>query len=167
MMEDNFQKVVKNICRIILKNKTKMIREEDIKNMCENYDFNDVISEVYNRLNDVGFELIATNFLEQKYYVLTSEGKDDEITPSQYGTLATILAMSKEIDENLKLDDIKEIFSELWDSDVKFLIEKDYLRKINVNGLDIIKVTPLGKALLKNIIKDLNIKNILEIFKNE
>ncbi|MGQ4875165.1 MAG: hypothetical protein ACP6IY_13950 [Promethearchaeia archaeon] len=167
MMEDNFQKVVKNICRIILKNKTKMIREEDIKNMCENYDFNDVISEVYNRLNDVGFELIATNFLEQKYYVLTSEGKDDEITPSQYGTLATILAMSKEIDENLKLDDIKEIFSELWDSDVKFLIEKDYLRKININGLDIIKVTPLGKALLKNIIKDLNIKNILEIFKHE
>ena len=163
MMEDNFQKVVKNICRIILKNKTKMIREEDIKNMCENYDFNDVISEVYNRLNDVGFELIATNFLEQKYYVLTSEGKDDEITPSQYGTLATILAMSKEIDENLKLDDIKEIFSELWDSDVKFLIEKDYLRKININGLDIIKVTPLGKALLKNIIKDLNIKNILDI----
>ena len=62
-------------------------------------------------------------------------------------------------------DDLKEIFSSVWDSDIKFLIENDYLRKINVEGLDIVKITPLGKATMKNIIQNLQLKNLLDIFK--
>ena len=74
-----------------------MIREDDLKNMYDSslsLDFNKIIGDVYGQLKKVGFELVKTEFLDQKYYVLISEGKDDNITPSQYGTLALILALS-------------------------------------------------------------------------
>ena len=82
--------------------------------------------------------------------------------PSQYGTLALILALSKEIDENLEIKDLEEIFKDVWTSDVEFLIEKDYLRKFE--DQKILRVTPLGKALLKNVLQDLDLKNLLEAF---
>jgi len=160
-----YEEIVKNISRLILTNQKKMIREEDLRNLCENFDFEQIINEIYVNLRNLGFDLIKTKFLEQNYYVLTIGGKDDDITPSQYGTLALILALSKEIDENIKISDLKEIFSKVWDTDIKFLIENDYLRKIDIDGLDIVKITPLGKAILKNIIHTLQLKNLLDIFK--
>ncbi len=169
-MEANnaYQETVRNITKIILTNQQKIIREEDLKNLCPtNLDFSQIINDIYTNLKNVGFELISTIFLDQKYYVLTSEGKDDDITPSQYGTLALILALSKEVEENIKLEDLKEMFAEVWDSDVEFLIENDYLRKIRIETLDIIKITPLGKAILKNIIQNLQIKNLLEVFEEK
>ena len=165
MESSKSQDIVKNISKIILTNQQKMIREEDLRNLSENFDFDQIINEVYMNLNNIGFELIKTKFLEHNYYVLTAGGKDDNITPSQYGTLALILALSRELDENVKRDDLKEIFSSVWDSDVKFLLENDYLREINVEGLDIVKITPLGKATMKNIIQNVQLKNLLDIFK--
>lgn len=161
----NFEEAVKNITKIILTSPQKMIREDDLRNLSKNFDFEQIISTVYLNLKKIGFEFIKSNFLDQKFYVLTSEGKDDGITPSQYGTLALILALSKEVDENIKISDLKEIFKEVWADDVEFLIENDYLRKIE--DLDIIKITPLGKAILKNIIQDLNLKNLLNAFKGK
>ncbi|MFX0041858.1 MAG: hypothetical protein ACFE8L_03000 [Candidatus Hodarchaeota archaeon] len=162
MKTTNIEEVVRNITRIILTNPQKMIREEDIKNLCKDFEFNNIISKVYLNLKNVGFELITSKFLDQNYYILTSFGKDDNITPSQYGTLALILALTKEVDENIKINDLKEIFGNVWNSDVKFLIDNDYIREFE--DLGIIKVTPLGKALLKNIVQDLQLKNLLRIF---
>ncbi|MFX0073157.1 MAG: hypothetical protein ACFFAO_18925 [Candidatus Hermodarchaeota archaeon] len=167
MQNTELEEKVRLITKIILTNQQKMIREEDIKNLCDKFDFEEIINNVYGNLQKVGFELITTKFLEQKYYVLTTEGKDDNITPSQYGTLALILALSKEIDENIKLSDLKEIFSDVWESDVEFLISQDYLRKIDIEGLDIVKVTPLGKAIMKNVIENLQLKNLLKTFKRD
>ena len=162
MEATNIEEVVQNITRIILTNPQKMIREEDLRNLCKNFEFKNIISKVYLNLKNVGFELITSKFLDQNYYILTSYGKDDNITPSQYGTLALILALSKEVDENIKIYDLKEIFSKVWNSDIKFLIDNDYIREFE--NLGIIKVTPLGKALLKNIVQDLQLKNLLRIF---
>ncbi len=164
-VKNNFNEIIKNITKLILTNPQKIVREEDLKNLSKNFDFEQIMSEVYLNLRNVGFELIRTKFIEQKFYILTSDGKDDNITPSQYGILALIIALSKEVDENIKIDDLKEIFSELWDTDIQFLINNDYLRKFDDLGL--IKVTPLGKAIMKNIIKDLQLKNILNVFENE
>lgn len=168
MHDDYVQEIVTKITKLILTNEQKLIREEDLYNLVDStLDFNEIINLVYDNLKEVGFELITTTFLDQKYYILTSNGKDDNITPSQYGTLALILTLSKEIDENLKLTDIRDIFSQVWESDIVFLIENDYIRKISINNLEIIKVTPLGKALMKNIIQNIQLKNLVDIFKKE
>ena len=161
----NFEDIVKNIAKIVITSPQKMIREEDLLILTKNLDFEQVISAVYSNLKNVGFEFIKSRFLDQNYYILTSEGKDDRVTPSQYGTLALILALSKELDENLDINDLKDIFKEVWNTDMKFLIENDYLRKIK--DQNILKITPLGKALLKNIIKDIELKNLLEAFKRK
>jgi len=155
--------VIKNITKIILTNPQKMIREEDLKNLSKDLNFEQVMSEVYMNLKNIGFELIKTKFLGQTFFILTSEGKDDDVTPSQYGTLALIVALSKEVDENIKIEDLKEIFNEIWDTDIQFLIENDYLRKFDELG--IIRVAPLGKAIMKNIIVDIQLKNLLNLFK--
>jgi len=168
MKNNLYEETLKNITKLVLTNQQKLIREQDLKNLCESsLDFDQIINNVYINLKNIGFELITSKFLNQKYYVLTSEGKDDQITPSQYGTLALILALSKEVDENIKLSDLKEMFSDIWTSDVEFLIENDYLRKININDLEIVKVTPLGKAIMKNIIQGLQLKNLLNVFEEE
>lgn len=165
-IEDNkINKIVKNVTRLILTNPQKIVREEDLRNLSEDFSFEEIMSEVYLNLTNVGFELIKTKFLDQQYYILTSDGKDDNITPSQYGILALIIALSKEIDENIKIEDLKDIFSELWENDVQFLIENDYLRVFDEFG--IIKVTPQGKATMKNIIQDLQLQNLLNVFEKE
>ncbi len=166
MESSKIEAIIRNITKLILTNQQKMIREEDIKNLCDNsLDFAQIISSVYENLKKIGFDLITTKFLDNKYYVLTSEGKDDDLTPSQYGTLALILALSKELDENLKLNDLKELFMDVWASDVENLIQKDFLRKIKIENIELVKVTPLGKAIMKNIIQDLNLKNLLDSIK--
>ncbi|MFX1302766.1 MAG: hypothetical protein ACFFBV_03955 [Promethearchaeota archaeon] len=154
--------IVKNITKLILTNPQKIIREEDLKNLSKEANFEEIMSNVYLNLRNVGFELIKTKFLDQQFYILTSDGKDDNITPSQYGTLALIIALSKEVDENIKIEDLKEIFSENWDTDIQFLIDNDYIR--NFDELGIIKIAPLGKAVMKNIIVDLELKNLLNLF---
>lgn len=162
---NNISEIVKNISKIILTNPQKIIREEDLRNLSREFNFDQIMGDVYFNLKNVGFELIKTKFLDQQFYILTSDGKDDNITPSQYGILALIIALSKEVDENIKSKDLKEIFVELWDSDVQFLIDNDYLRKFDEVG--IIKVTPMGKAIMKNVIKDLQLKNLINLFENK
>lgn len=167
MESSKFNENVKKMTRLILTNKQKMIREEDLLNICdESLEFTQIINQVYESLKEVGLELIITNYLDEKYYILTSEGKEDKISPSQYGTLALIGALSKEVDENLKLSDLKDIFSKIWDTDIKFLLENDYIRKITINNLQLIKVAPLGKALLKNILQDLQLQNLLKVLRS-
>jgi len=73
----NFEDIVKNLAKIILTSPQKMIREEDLLNLTKNFDFDEVISAVYSNLKNVGFEFIKSRFLDQNYYILTSEGKDD------------------------------------------------------------------------------------------
>ncbi|MFW9773360.1 MAG: hypothetical protein ACFFEO_14520 [Candidatus Thorarchaeota archaeon] len=164
LIEAQTDDIVKNITKLILTNPQNLIREEDLKNLSKDANFDEVMSEIYLNLKNIGFELIKTKFLEQNFYILTSEGKDDDITPSQYGALALIVALSKEVEENLKIDDLKEIFSDLWETDIQKLITKDYLRQFN--DLGIIKVAPMGKAIMKNIIMDLKLKNLLDVFKD-
>ncbi len=165
-MSEKREEVLKKIITLIFTNQQKVIREDDLKKLYDTsseLDFNKIFSEMFELLSNFGFELIKTEFQGDTYYVLTSEGKDDEVTPSQYGTLALILALSKEVDENIKIEDLKEIFVDIWDSDIQFLIDNDYLRRFE--ELEIIKVTPLGKAIMKNINGDIQLKGLLELFK--
>jgi len=165
MENQDTENTVRKITKLILTNPQKLIREEDLKTLSSEQDFEDLISKVYTNLQNVGFELIKTKFFDQSFYVLTTEGMDDTISPSQYGILALITALSKELEENLPIKDLKELFAEVWDTDIKLLIDNDYLRKNE--DLAIIRVSPLGKAILKNIIQDLRLKNLLNVFEEE
>ena len=45
-----------------------------------------------------------------------------------------------------------------------FLIKNNYLAQIKSRDYHLIKITPIGKGVLKNIISEINLKKILEIF---
>lgn len=159
--------MIREIAKLILTNKKKMVKEEDLIRLYDKSasDFDETFKALYEQFNKLGFELIKSEFQGNNYYVLTSEGKDDNITPSQYGSLALIAALSKEVNENIKVEDIKEIFKDQWNLDIKFLIDNDFLRKIE--DLGIIKITPIGKAILKEILPDLSLDTLLDIFEVE
>ena len=53
----NFEEAVKNITKIILTSPQKMIREEDLRNLSKNFDFEQIISTVYLNLKKIGFEI--------------------------------------------------------------------------------------------------------------
>ncbi|MFW9948759.1 MAG: hypothetical protein ACFFKA_01370 [Candidatus Thorarchaeota archaeon] len=165
MQSKEYFESVRKISKLILTSPQKMIREIDLQNLAKGFNFDEIIADVYNNLKNLGFEFIKSKFLDQNYYILITEGKDDNISPIQYGLLALIIAISKELDENLKTSDLQELFEEVWNTDLKFLIDNDYLREMKEMG--IIKVTPLGKALLKDVSPDLKLRNLLEIFKHK
>jgi predicted transcriptional regulator len=165
MDNEPYNDVIKSVAKSLLLNPQRMIREDDLKFVVKGFQFERVMVDVYENLKNVGFELIKTKFDERTYYVLTSEGKDDNLSPTQYGILAMIIAISKEMEENIALTDLKEIFFEVWDTDISYLIAEDYLREDKEIG--IIKITPLGKALVKDIINDLNLNNLLKSFDHE
>ena len=79
--------------------------------------------------------------------------------------MAIIATLGKDLEEVIPIKDVKEIFKEIWDTDIKFLIDNDYIRKNE--ELNIIRLSPLGKAVLKNIYKDLRLDNLIKIFENE
>jgi hypothetical protein len=164
-MESESVQITRKIANLILTSPQKMIREEDLKTISRDLNFEEIMSEVYLNLQRVGFELIKTNFLGQGYYILTTDGIDDNITPSQYGILAIIAAIGKDLDEVIPIKDIKDIFKEIWDTDLKFLIDNDYIRKND--EFNIIRLSPLGKAALKNIYNDLQLDNLIKIFEDE
>ena len=156
--------MIREIAKLILTNKKKMVKEEDLIRLYDKStsDFDESFKDLYEQFNKLGFELIKSEFQGNNYYVLTSEGKDDNITPSQYGSLALIATLSKEVNENIKIENLEEIFKDQWNLDIKFLIDNDFLRKID--DLGIVKITPIGKAILKEILPDLSLDKLLNIF---
>ena len=62
MVTKEIEEVIKNITKIILTNPQKMIREEDLKNLSKDLKFEQVMSEIYVKLQNIGFELIKTKF---------------------------------------------------------------------------------------------------------
>ncbi|MCK4281693.1 MAG: hypothetical protein KAX10_06235 [Candidatus Lokiarchaeota archaeon] len=156
--------LVKKISKIILINEKKMIRERDLIEMCSNLEnFNDIIKKVHNNLKNIGFELVKTSYLEEKYYILTTEGKEKALSPIHYGILAIIIALNNEIGENLNYFELKNILKDVWEN-VEYLIKNNYLAQIKSRDYHLIKITPIGKGVLKNIISEINLKKILELF---
>ena len=47
---ENIEEVVRNITKIVLTNPQKMIREEDLKNLSKNFNFDTVMSDIYVKL---------------------------------------------------------------------------------------------------------------------
>lgn len=161
---NNIDNLARKFCKIFLINEKKMIRERDLIEMCLNPDnFDNIIKKVHNNLKNIGFELVKTSFLEEKYYILTTEGKEKALSPIHYGILALIVALNNEIGENLNYFELKNILKDVWEN-VEYLIKNNYLTQIKTRDHHLIKITPIGKGVLKNIISEINLKKLLEIF---
>lgn len=164
MSNEEIDKLVEKVCKIIITNEKKVTKEEDLREICSDIEnFDDIISRVYENLNKIGFELVKTTFLEEKYYILTTEGKDRNLSPTLYGLLALIIALNNELGENLNFFELKNILKDMWEN-VEFLIENRYLALIKSGGQKLIKLTPLGKGVLKNVISEIDLKNFLDVF---
>ena len=153
--------LLQQISRLIIQNKKKIVNERDIINLCsDEEEYKKIIPALVQNFKLIGFSLIRTTFQGERYFVLTTPGKDDAISPSMYGTLGLIIALYNEVGRNIELIKIKQIFKELWD-EVEELITHNYLQISKDKGTEIITITPIGKAAFKNILKDLNLPKIL------
>ncbi len=153
--------LMQQLSRLIVQNKNKVINERDIINLCsDEEEYNRIIPVLVQNFKLIGFSLIRTTFQGKRYFVLTTPGKDDIISPSMYGTLGLIIALHNEVGRDIKLIKIKQIFKELWD-EVEELIKHNYLQISKNKGTDTLTITPIGKAAFKNILKDLNLPKIL------
>ena len=153
--------LLQQISRLIIQNKKKIVKERDIINLCsDDEEYKRIIPVLVQNFKLIGFSLIRTTFQGKRYFVLTTPGKDDAISPSMYGTLGLIIALYNEVGRNIELTKIKQIFKELWD-EVEELITHNYLQISKDKGTEIITITPIGKAAFKNILKELNLPKIL------
>ena len=153
--------LLQQISRLIIQNKKKIVNERDIINLCSNdEEYKEMIPILVQNFKLIGFSLIRTTFQGKRYFVLTTPGKDDIISPSMYGTLGLIIALYNEVGREIELNKIKQIFKELWD-EVEELIKHNYLQISKDKGTEIITVTPIGKAAFKNILKEFNLPKIL------
>lgn len=152
------EQLIARLSRILLQNQTGMVKEQDIRNLCSsNEEYSQVIPQLVTDFNNLGLSLIRTKFQGDRYYVLTTPGKDSQITPSMYGTMALLIATTNEIGNELKVAEMKQIFKNVW-KDVESLVTMEYLAVHDTKDGEKIEITPLGKGAFKNIMKDLNLK---------
>jgi hypothetical protein len=153
--------LLQQISRLIIQNKKKIVNERDIINLCsDEEEYKRIIPVLVHNFKLIGFSLIRTTFQGKRYFVLTTPGKDDIVSPSMYGTLGLIIALYNDVGREIELIKIKQIFKELWD-EIEELITHNYLQISKDKGTDILTITPIGKAAFKNILKELNLPKIL------
>jgi len=144
-----------------------MIKEQELINFCESEEeFKKVIKQIVKNFEDLGLSLVRTTYKNKKYYVLTKPGKDSKISPSMYGILAMLISTYNELGADIPLVKIKQIFRNVWD-DIDLLIEEGYLNINQKRGEEHLVITPLAKASFKDIIKDLDLKRIMEMIEKE
>lgn len=156
----NDSKYVKKICQAILQNNSPQIKEDDLRNLIQIDSFDEVIRQCVSLLNDLGYSLIRTTYNGEKYFVLTTPGKDERVSPIMYGILISLLALYKEIGQSITEKDLKKIFDDVW-NDCLMLIENGYLEIQEIQGKKEVLITPIGKAACKNIYNQIDLKDIL------
>lgn len=159
--ENQYSKI-KRICRLLLESQEKMVKEKDLLTLAENDEdlFQDIISEVNSRFDEIGYELIRTSFMDEAYYLLASSGMDKNLTPQMYGILGLIFSYQKEFSRDMNLLEAKEIFKSQW-QEILFLQEKGYLKEHTLQKETYLLITPIGKVLFKDLISDISLDAIL------
>ena len=153
---------INRLSQFILQNKLGMVREQDLQNLSPSAEeFVQTIPVLIKNFHAIGLSLIRTTFKGEKYFVLTSPGKDPSISPNMYGTLALILATYNEIGSSLPVEQMRKLFQEVW-GDVEQLISANYLSADIAGQDEHLLITPLGKAAFKNIVKNLNFRELIE-----
>lgn len=157
------QELVGKICALVLQHPKGMIREQDIENICENEEqFLNIIPEVVKNFQQIGLSLVRTTYQNDRFYVLTSSGKDEFVSPSMYGALGLVIGIVNEIGSDLDLPTAKRLFQEIW-SDIQALIEQNYLQIQLENGKEFLRISPIGKASFKTVIKEMDLKKIFSL----
>jgi hypothetical protein len=156
---------ISRLSQFVLQNKLGMIREQDLQNLYPSAEeFVQTIPELVKNFRAIGLSLIRTTFKGEKYFVLTSPGKDPSISPNMYGTLALILTMFQEIGvtaTGMPLGQMRKLFQEVW-GDVEQLISANYLQLDSAQKEEYLFITPIGKAAFKNIAKNLKFKELID-----
>ena len=162
--ELEYEQKLRKISKIFLEGTNRMLSEKDLLNYLDNFDLlEDILDDLNARFENIGYEIISTVFLKEKYYLLTTEGKDMRLNPEQYGILAIILGIYKEIGRNLTVNEFKDLFSNVW-SDIEFLLKSRYLSENTIKNETHIVPTPLTKILFKNVIDQIELTKILNEF---
>lgn len=155
--------IITQLSRLLLLNEKRMAREQDLVNLTGSVDIlEEIIPELTTRFHSLGLSLVRTKFQGDRYYVLTAPGKDEKISPKMYGTLAILIATFNDLGSELSVQELKQIFEEIWE-EIEQLITMNYLIQYSNNGVECLTVTPLGKAVFKNISKELDLKKIFTL----
>lgn len=166
-MSEDYEVKIKKIARIFLESEKKMIKRMDLLAFVHDSDLLDeMISDLLDRFEQLGYDMITTRYLNEIYYVLTSPGVDKNLTPIMYGALAIILALNREFGKDIEINRAQELFDDIW-NEIEFMIENGYLDRVKIKNEELLVITPAGKAIFKNIITDLDINQIMKNLSKE
>ena len=154
---------IQQVSRLILQNKSGMVQEQDIINLFPNTDeYAEAIKQIVFRYRQIGLSLVRTDFKGKKYYVVSSPGKDDQISPAMYGALGIIVAMYNELGTVVSISKLKEVLSDVW-NEIELLQEANYLEEHEENGEKKLILTPLAKAATQKIAGGLKIRDFIDL----
>jgi len=129
-----YEQKVKKISKIFLEGTNRMLSEKDLLNYLDKFDLlEEILDDLNARFENIGYEIISTVFLKKKYYILATEGKDMRLNPEQYGILAIILGLNKEIGRDLTVNEFKDLFSNVW-RDIEFLLKSRYISENTIEN---------------------------------
>ena len=160
--------LIEKFAQYLLSSEKRYVREQDLLNFCESKNqFVAIIKELRALFSKLGISLIRTTYGKDRYYVLTRPGKETDLSAELYGVLTLLLATYNELGKDITLDEIKQLFNQGW-SYIEQLIEKGYLGIVERNSNKYLELTPVAKAIFKDVAKSLKLKDIFaEIEENE
>jgi hypothetical protein len=161
-MSEEYEKKIKKISQLLIENPERMIKEKDLITFVQDANvLEEMISDLVSRFEKIGYDILKTRFINDTFYLLTTEGIDKKLTPQMYGILALIIGLSKELGKEMKISDAQNIFSEIWD-EANFLIENKYLNEIKMENDTYLVAGPIAKAVFKNFINEISFEKIME-----
>ena len=154
---------VAQISRLILQNKTGMIKEQDIMNFFASTDeYQIALKDVVQKFREIGLSLVRTDFNQEKYFVLTIQGKDEKVSPIMYGILGILIGLQNDLGKPISKQDAQSIFRDNW-KDIEMLNDLNYITFEGNKGAENIVLTPLGKASTHKIAKNIKIRDIINL----
>lgn len=163
-MDDN---KITHISKLILQSTRGMVHEQDIVNLFSSIEeYSQAIKEIVNRFRSIGLTLVRTEYEGKQYFVVSSPGKDEQVSPAMYGVLGIIIAMYNEIGSELSVKKLKKVLNDVW-TEVELLIEANYLAEIKKDNEMMLMLTPIAKAATRKIAKELNIRDLIDTSNNK
>lgn len=154
--------MVKRLGRRILKAKEKVIEERVLVEACgSSKAFNKALPKVTEALRVLGFELVRTTLGGKRVYMLVYPGDVVEYSSELLGKFVCLSVFVHEGRSKFNAGELDQLFGD-WSTMLRQMAEHQLI-SYSKDGNDVsLELGPVGKALLKDVRKQLTIHNLMK-----
>ncbi len=154
------EELEKSVSLRLMREEQDFTPEMELVKLCGSAEeFRKILPRVSNNLRKIGLDLVRTDFLGQKVYMVMTTADEPPLEPELFGKFICLATLIKEKDATFTRSNLKEIFPEI-DKELKILEDKKFIVSTARGTEKVLELGPLGKATLKDTLNLLSVENL-------